>query len=178
LDAPAPNSPTGVAERINQDNVLWKPPGARSLGFHQDDSYQDWGSPSQMMTCWVTLDDTHATSGTIEYVRGSHMWPKSGPIKQFHAPDDEVSDMRAAARVAECEPDVVAIEVPAGSAVFHHGRTWHGSRNNHGSSHRRALVSHCMSSETTFADGAVSPVYGRYRRSGTNEMDESFFPIL
>ncbi len=26
--------------RINQDNMLWKPPGGRSLGFHQDDSYQ------------------------------------------------------------------------------------------------------------------------------------------
>ncbi|MCY3671297.1 MAG: phytanoyl-CoA dioxygenase family protein, partial [Alphaproteobacteria bacterium] len=24
--------------RINQDNVLWKPPGARPLAFHQDDS--------------------------------------------------------------------------------------------------------------------------------------------
>ena len=24
--------------RINQDNVIWKPPGAKALGFHQDDS--------------------------------------------------------------------------------------------------------------------------------------------
>lgn len=26
--------------RINQDNVIWKPPGAKPLGFHQDESYQ------------------------------------------------------------------------------------------------------------------------------------------
>jgi len=28
--------------RINQDNVIWKPPGSRALGFHQDDSFQCW----------------------------------------------------------------------------------------------------------------------------------------
>jgi len=41
--------------RINQDNVIWKPPGAKALGFHQDDSYQNWIVPSEMMTCWITL---------------------------------------------------------------------------------------------------------------------------
>ena len=25
--------------RINQDNVIWKPPATAALGFHQDDSY-------------------------------------------------------------------------------------------------------------------------------------------
>ena len=55
--------------RINQDNVIWKPPGTKALGFHQDDSYQDWIVPSEMMTCWITLDDTKADQGTIEYVR-------------------------------------------------------------------------------------------------------------
>ena len=44
--------------RLNQDNVIWKPPGTKALGFHQDDSYQDWIVPSEMMTCWITLDDT------------------------------------------------------------------------------------------------------------------------
>src|SRR4029453_14226230 len=28
--------------RLAQDNVIWKPPGARPLGFHQDDSYNGW----------------------------------------------------------------------------------------------------------------------------------------
>ena len=31
--------------RINQDNVIWKPPGTKPLGFHQDDSYQTWIVP-------------------------------------------------------------------------------------------------------------------------------------
>jgi ectoine hydroxylase-related dioxygenase (phytanoyl-CoA dioxygenase family) len=165
--------------RLNQDNIIWKPPGTRSLAFHQDDSYQDWIVPNEMMTCWIALDDTRADQGTIEYVRGSHHWPLSGPIAQFHAPEDPIAEMRAAARVAGVtEPDVVPIEVEAGSAVIHHGRTWHGSRDNRGKVSRRSIVAHCMSSDARFHATNVSPIYSRYRRYGTDAMDESFFPVL
>ena len=58
--------------RMLQDNCLWKPPGARSLGMHQDGSYAGYLVPPEMITCWVALDDTRAQGGTIEYVRGSH----------------------------------------------------------------------------------------------------------
>ena len=46
--------------RLYQDNVLWKPPGAKALGFHQDDSYVQWIDPPGMITCWIALDDTTA----------------------------------------------------------------------------------------------------------------------
>ncbi len=62
--------------------------------------------------------------------------------------------------------------------MFHHGRTWHGSRENSGTRPRRALVSHCMSSQARFDETAVGAIYGRYKRHGTTEMDESFFPVL
>ncbi len=164
--------------RINQDNVIWKPPGSKALGFHQDDSYQAWIEPNEMMTCWMTLDDTRADQGTIEYVRGSHLWPLSPPIGQFHAPDDPLADMRVAAKAAGAEPEIVAIEVPAGSAVLHHGRTWHGSRANAGTAPRRSVISHCSSSQARHHPKNRSPFYSRYQRIGTVEMDESFFPIL
>lgn len=165
--------------RINQDNVVWKPPGTKALGFHQDDSYQDWVVPGEMLTCWMTLDDTRADQGTIEYVRGSHLWPLAPPIAQFHAPDDPTADMMVAAKRAGVEdPEIVPIEVSAGSAVFHHGRTWHGSRSNRGSAPRRSVVSHCMSSAARFHETKVSPIYSRYKRHGSTEMDESFYPIL
>ena len=164
--------------RINQDNVIWKPPGARALGFHQDDSYQQWIRPGELMTCWFALDDTRAGEGTIEYLRGSHRWPLSPPINQFHAPDDPLADLVAAAKAARKELEFVAIEVPAGSAVLHHGHTWHGSRENRGTSPRRSVVAHCMSSAAVFHAGQVSPIYGRYKRAGSDQMDESFFPVL
>lgn len=165
--------------RINQDNVIWKPPGGRPLGFHQDDSYQDWIIPNEMMTFWITLDDTAADRGTIEYVRGSHRWPLSPPIGQFHAPDDPLVDLRAAAKGAGVvEPEIVPIEIAAGDAVIHHGLCWHGSRTNSGARSRRSVIAHCMSSEARFHPTKMSPIYSRYRHRGTDHMDESFFPIL
>ena len=164
--------------RLCQDNVIWKPPGARPLGFHQDDSYQDWITPPAMATCWLALDDTTVQGGTVEYVRGSHRWQLSPMIAQFHAPEDPLLEMRQAAAREGVAPDVIAIEVAAGGGVIHHGRTWHGSGANRSGAPRRALVSHCISSEARFHPTNRSPIYSRYKRVGDEHMDESFFPIL
>jgi ectoine hydroxylase-related dioxygenase (phytanoyl-CoA dioxygenase family) len=51
--------------RLLQDNCIWKPPGTKSLGMHQDGSYLDYLVPPEMVTCWVALDDTSAEAGTI-----------------------------------------------------------------------------------------------------------------
>jgi ectoine hydroxylase-related dioxygenase (phytanoyl-CoA dioxygenase family) len=165
--------------RLGQDNVIWKPPGAKPLGFHQDDSYNGWIIPGEMLTCWITLDDTKAYQGTIEHVRGSHKWPIAPPIKQFHAPDDPTADLRAAAKsggIADFE--IVPIEVPAGAAVFHHGRTWHGSRDNKGDNPRRSVIAHCISSAAVFHPTQISYIYSRYKKVNSQEMEESYFPIL
>jgi 2-oxoglutarate-dependent dioxygenase len=165
--------------RMGQDNVIWKPPGTRPLGFHQDDSYNEWIVPGEMLTCWITLDDTKAGQGTIEYVRGSHKWPIAPPIKQFHAPDDALADLKPAAEAAGAgDYEIVPIEIPAGSAVFHHGRTWHGSRDNRGEKPRRSVIAHCISSAAKFHPTKVSYIYSRYKKRDSVEMDESYFPVL
>jgi hypothetical protein len=165
--------------RIGQDNVIWKPPGGKSLGFHQDDSYNGWIVPGEMCTFWITLDDTKAQQGTIEYVRGSHRWPVAPPIRQFHAPGDPLADLRpAAVHAGVNDPDIMPIEIPAGSCVIHHGRTWHGSRDNRGESPRRSVIAHCISSAARFHPENVSAIYSRYRKVGSTEMDESYFPVL
>jgi len=164
--------------RIGQDNVLWKPPGAKALGFHQDDSYCSWVVPSGFLTCWMALDDTSAAGGTIEYARGSHRWGRFPPLGQFHAPEDYRGALRQAAASVGCRVELVPIEVAAGGCVFHAGGTWHGSDANRGSQPRRSLVSHCLSSDARFHPTEVSYIYSRYRRVGDLTMDESFFPIL
>lgn len=165
--------------RLGQDNVIWKPPGTRPLGFHQDDSYNGWIVPGEMCTAWFTLDDTRAGQGTIEHVRGSHKWPLSPPIKQFHAPDDPLADLYPAAKAAGItDYDIVPMVVPAGSCVIHHGRTWHGSRDNRGERPRRSVIAHCISSTATFHPEKISYIYSRYKKVGTLDMDESFFPVL
>jgi ectoine hydroxylase-related dioxygenase (phytanoyl-CoA dioxygenase family) len=164
--------------RIGQDNVLWKPPEAKALGFHQDDSYCSWVVPSGFVTCWMALDDTSAAGGTIEYARGSHRWGRFPPLGEFHAPDDYRDALRQAAASVGCRVELVPIEVPAGGCVFHAGGTWHGSDVNHSAQPRRSLVSHCLSSAARFHPTEVSYIYSRYRRVDDLTMDESFFPIL
>ena len=169
--------------RIVQDNVLWKPPGAKSLGFHRDNAYLGWYTPSEMCSCWIALDDTSASGGTLELARGSHRWPTSAdPQAQFHAPDDYRATVSAAAVAAGAEFDIAALELTAGGAAFHHGWAWHGSGPNRSGAHRRALVLHCASSEARFCRAGFGmgngPVYTRYARLSDDEMDENHFPIL
>ena len=164
--------------RLAQDNIIWKPPGARPLGFHQDDSYNGWIDPPHMLTCWIGLDPTTAAGGTIEYVRGSHIWPVSPPIRQFHAPADYRRELMEAAAAVGLTPEIVPVEVPAGGCAFHDGGTWHGSDTNRADRPRRSAVAHCMSSAARFHPTKVSYIYNRYKRVGDTAMDESFFPIL
>ena len=165
--------------RINQDNVIAKPPGAKALGFHQDDAYQQWILPPSMVTCWMALDNTTAEGGTIEYVKGSNHWPVESRSIEFHAPKDYHEGLKhAALRRGVDHYEIEKIVVNAGDAVFHHGRTWHGSGMNTTTNSRRAVVSHCMSSDSQFHPENVGPIYGRYKRFGSLEMDESYFPII
>lgn len=164
--------------RIGQDNVIWKPPGAKALGFHQDDGYCDWVIPPGYITCWMALDATSAEGGTIEYARGSHRWGVFPPEGAFHAPENHYAALERAAQEAGEAVQIVRPEVSAGSCIFHHGCTFHGSGPNHGTRSRRSLVSHCLSSAARFHPSNVSYIYSRYRRRDTLDMDESFFPVL
>ena len=165
--------------RMLQDNCLWKPPGARSLGMHQDGSYADYLVPAEMITCWVALDDTRAEGGTIEYARGSHRWPKVAPDRgSFHAPDDWLAPLRAAA------PDGRGARAGAGRGQGRRllvppladlprlgpqpGRHATGARSSRT----------CCRPTTRFHPTHVDQTYSRYRRRGDLSMDESFFPVL
>lgn len=169
--------------RVHVDNVLWKPPGARPLAFHQDSAYLGWIDPPEMVSCWIALDDTTAEGGTVEHVRGSHRWARtSKPATQFHGPSDYRSAMEAAARAEGLEPEVVPVVVRRGGGAFHHGWAWHGSGFNRSANPRRSLVVHCISSEARFSgdtsNSGIAPIYRRYQRHGDLTMDENYFPIL
>ncbi len=169
--------------RLVQDNLLWKPPGARPLGYHQDNAYLAWYTPREMLSCWIALDDARAEGGTVEYVRGSQRWARSeAPEGAFHGPAAYRASMIRAAKAEGVAPEVVPVEVPAGGGAFHHGWTWHGSGVNRTQRDRRALVVHGASSEARFVPGRLGagngPIYGRYRRLGDDSMDENHFPVL
>ncbi len=168
--------------RIMSDNILWKPVGARSLNFHQDNAYLSWYEPAHLCTLWIALDDIAAENGSMELVRGSHQWHHSSPEGEFHGPDDYQVSMRKAARRENIEPDIVAVTVPCGGGSVHHGWVWHGSGPNSGTSARRSVVLHAMPSDVqynpqNFSQG-TGPIYSRYAKLGSTEMDENYFPTL
>ena len=164
--------------RMLQDNCIWKPPGAGTLGMHQDASYADYFDPSEMITVWVALDETQAGSGTIEYVAGSHKWPRVPPDRgSFHDPEDWLAPVREAAPEGAATERTPVVVKPGGVA-FHHGLCFHGSGRNEATVERRAVISHLMPASAHFDPDHVDLVYSRYRRRGNMEMDESFFPVL
>jgi len=167
--------------RIIQDNILSKPPGAHSLGFHQDAAYDDWLIPQTMATCWISLDKTTKDSGTLEYVRGSHKWGLSLPKGKFHGPKDYKKFLKEYANKNNKNIDIKYIEIPAGGAAFHHGLTWHGSGVNKSKNDRRAVVSHCIPHKAKFHPtnmGGTARVYKRYKMYDSDQLDENFFPII
>lgn len=172
--------------RIMIDNVLWKPPGAKSLGYHQDSAFLDWFTPSDLVTCWIALDDTQADGGTMELVQGSHLWQKRGqpsePAGEFHAPDNYLLPMQTAAQCQGVVPEITAVEVPAGGGSFHHGWCWHGSGQNNTQNPRRSLVLHAMCAEVSYVpenfNRGIGPIYSRYRKLESNELDENHFPVI
>jgi ectoine hydroxylase-related dioxygenase (phytanoyl-CoA dioxygenase family) len=168
--------------RIMVDNILWKPPGARPLGHHQDSAFLEWYTPSDLLSCWIALDETSADGGTIEYVRGSHKWTHSAPEGEFHGPEDYRKYMEMAATREGVEPEFIYVEVPKGGGSFHHGWVWHGSGNNRATRPRRSLVLHAMRSDTEYVPDNLAQgtgcIYSRYKRLADNVIDENYFPVL
>ena len=167
--------------KLIQDNVLWKPPGGKTLGYHQDAAYDDWIIPQTMMTCWMSLDDTKKETGTLEYVKGSHKWGLQPPRGEFHSPEDYREQLKIFAKKNNKELDIVYVEVPAGGVAFHHGYMWHGSGINTSNKHRRAIVSHCVPYDAKFQptnNGGTAKTYKKYKKEDSDKLPDEFFPLL
>jgi hypothetical protein len=95
-----------------------KGPGGAGLLLHSDTANGMPGpfSPySHVANCNYALTDYTEAGGALAMVPGSHRY--------FRQPMRSEIALSGAAR----NPDAVAIEVPAGSAIVWHGNTWHGS---------------------------------------------------
>jgi phytanoyl-CoA hydroxylase len=94
--------------------------------------------------------------------------------------EDYRAPMREAAKAAGVEPpDPIPIEIPAGSCTFHAGELWHGSGANvTGELMRRGIGIHLLPASACFSDRPGGYIYRRYQRTGSPELDESFFPII
>jgi phytanoyl-CoA hydroxylase len=165
--------------RLGQDTIWIKPPLARASALHQDNSFVDYLVPATLATCWMTFDNTYADAATIEYVPGSHSWPTVPLPRDFHAPgDDHRARMRASAEaVGIADPRVVALEMPAGSVVFHDGNVWHGAgAGRRAGTWRHSLAAHVLPAATCFSDAPGGYIYRRYQLPGDDVLHDGFFP--
>ncbi len=166
--------------RLGQDTIWWKPPGTKSISYHQDTSFMQFLDPPETATCWVALDETRAEAGTLEYIPGSHKWPLTPLPEEFHAKDDYRWGMRRAAEVVGVTAaEAVYVEAPAGSCSIHAGELWHGSGPNTTADRmRRSIGVHLLPGHAKFSYRHGGYIYRRYQRTGVAELDESFFPIV
>lgn len=171
--------------RLLSDSLWRKPFGASETTHHQDSMYSFYHTPQEIVVCWIALSHAVPQGSSIEYVRGSHRWPLSQTVAEFHTGGRSYrADMEQAAKQAGIDrPDVVQLALQPGSCAFHHGHMWHGSgKNLLPNSIRRSLVIAHIPASSQFkpTEAYVEGGYlaGRYKRFGDNTMDESFFPIV
>lgn len=167
--------------RLMIDNLLWKPVAGRAIGFHQDSMYSLWIDKPALVSCWVALDQTTAQGGTLVYIKGSHTWGEAKPIMQFHGPEDDLKEVREWAEQHGLELELVPVVVPPGGGAFHDGWLWHGSRINKADVPRRALAAHFFQHDIRFNPELMKigngPIYGKYKKMNSDEVDENYFPV-
>ena len=156
-------------------------PAAKEIALHQDSTYISFLDPPEMMSCWITLDDTsrRRRDHRIRAVHINGRWSRSRAI--FMRPSEATAPQwnRPPLRSASQPRKSRLRQAPAGSCVFHHGNIWHGSSpNTRTDKVRRSIRIHTLSAETKFRPAGAGYIYGRYQRVGDLTMDESFFPIL
>jgi ectoine hydroxylase-related dioxygenase (phytanoyl-CoA dioxygenase family) len=135
--------------RVWHDQIQYKPAfKGTSTGWHQD--YPAWPilEPSDLISCWVALEDATVENGCMRMVPRSHKWGihrGMGTGENFELLYDE-------SQIPEGETvEVVPMEVPAGCAAFHHCLTWHGSPPNPSPRPRPAIAVHYMPGHTIFS---------------------------
>jgi hypothetical protein len=95
------------------------------------------------------------------------------PLQQ----NDYMSSLRQA-NPHNFTPTIASPTVPQGGCAIHHQDTWHGSGPNFSIDlPRRALALHYIRADVTFID-RPDYIYGRYKLRDSNQIDETFFPIV
>ncbi len=121
------------------DQWLIKEPGTTTrTPWHHDMTY--WPiDGDKISTLWLALDPVTASSGAVEYVKGSHNWRQKFKPASFSGTNQykealpEVPDIDA----MRDELEFVQYELEPGDCTLHHGLTVHGSPGNQSARHRR-----------------------------------------
>lgn len=135
--------------QVWHDQILHKPPnGGKVVTWHQDWNYWQLVTPSNMVTCWIALDDVAENSGPMEFLEGTHkmgLFERPPVISGENAMEPKMPDGQRVRKVQ--------VTIPAGHATFHHCLTLHGSGRNFSAHPRRAFVIHIMDGHCRYRSG-------------------------
>lgn len=120
--------------RLVDDQVFVKAPNTpERTAFHQDATYMHL-TGEQCCVLWIAVDETSLTTGTMQYVRGSHRDGREYQPNMFvsqatlpGARGDILPDI-------EADPDqfdLIHFETEPGDVLVHHYKTIHGTGGNH-----------------------------------------------
>ena len=111
--------------RIWHDQALYKEPGGRETDPHQDWPLWPMG-PARQITAWIPFDGSTLDGGAMGYSPGSH---RLG-LAKFSDITREIRDEPYPYFEHSEMADVVWVEAPLGSVVFHHSLTVHQAKAN------------------------------------------------
>ena len=116
------------------NQLLLKPPRVGGASFwHQDDGYLGAGDAPFLVSCWLALDPVDLESGCLRFVDGGHRQGIVRALLPTPAGSPRLEWRPDPARVVDCP-------LPAGGAVFHHGKAPHDAPPNRSPRWRRAFV--------------------------------------
>jgi len=125
--------------KLYTDQLMMKPPGVGSAaGWHQDSAAWMFFVPHNHVSCWIALDDATLENGCMRVIKGSHRFGiiERTRIPAFLTPEELANE--------------TAVPLPAGSCMFHHGLTLHGSHANNSPYRRRGLAIHYIQSTVRY----------------------------
>ncbi|MEN9874451.1 MAG: hypothetical protein RL186_1348 [Pseudomonadota bacterium] len=146
-----------------EDTTFVKTPGTRQkTAFHQDLAYFQI-SGDQCVIVWIPLDPADKTNGTLEYVRGSHLWGETYAPNVFisQTPLGKSPEKRCPDIEGNRESyDIVSFDVEPGDVIVHHVRTIHGAGGNMSNRMRRAMSFRYCGDAVSYYDrpGAIPQV--------------------
>ncbi|MCZ6636215.1 MAG: phytanoyl-CoA dioxygenase family protein [bacterium] len=123
--------------QLFHDQALYKPAdNGDAVFWHQDNAYWQC-TPSNLISCWLTLDDVTVENGAMHVLPGSHLQAldheRSTSTDALLDLGDQIDDSK-----------VEIIDLPAGGVMFHHCQTLHYTPPNRTDRQRRAFAIHFM----------------------------------
>jgi len=166
----------GRPVRIWHDQALFKEPGSgnNKTPWHQDAVYWPHQDRHDQITIWIALKDATIRNGCMSFVGGTQVLDNIPPI-DLGNPEDI---FRHAPHIKPVKP--VTCELPAGSATFHNGLTFHYAGANKSDGIREALAIIYMPDGTVYEGKnhvVTDPLRDKGLKAG-DKLDGDLFPLV